>query len=84
MSREEGKLCKPSFLHYLSEEKSLKLGDGVIKAFASDIFKFVSLPHEIITYFIYCRTFFTIRITNRNLFSLTARKIKSKITKWVK
>lgn len=94
VSRGEGKLFKPSceFFEKLKVmekafiafhgENYLKPGKGVMKGLATDISKIVDLPIEVITYFVRCRTFFRMRVLNRNIIS--SRKEVSKMKKILK
>lgn len=48
-------------------EHTLKPGIGAIKKLAQDMCEFVDLPSEVVTFYVTCRTFFRMRILNRNL-----------------
>lgn len=63
-------------------EKTLKPGKGAIKQLTSDITKFVSLPTDVIAYYVRCRIFFRMRELNRTIKS--ARKQSRKMLKVVK
>ena len=63
-------------------KKYLKPGKGVMKGLAADISKIVDLPIEVITYFVRCRTFFRMRVLNRNITS--SRKEVNKMKKILK
>ena len=93
VSRGDGKLMKPKkdFLEKLETmermflcyhgEKSLKAGQKVIQSLAVMMYEHISLPKEVIKYFVRCRTFFRIRVLNRHIAS--SRKINNKMKKLI-
>ena len=91
ISRADNKLKKPSkefvdqvktmekmFICYHGE-KSLKPGKGAVKELSLEIANIMELPLDLVTYFVRCRTFFRIRILNRDIIS--SRKIVNKVKK---
>lgn len=94
VAREKGKLMKPSqyFFEQLKTMENLftchhgkyelKPGKSAVKTLTSDVAKFVSLPVDVITYFVRCRMFFRMRTLNRKNSSST-RKKEHKISKLI-
>ena len=88
VSREKGKLTKPTceFLEKLKDmeklfqiyhgEKDLKAGRNSVKTLADEIAKHVILPLDVITFFVRCRTFFRIRILNKDMKKIRSEKRK--------
>lgn len=77
------KTMEKMFLWYHGE-KYLKLGKGATDKLAdliSECFKSnnITLPYEVIKFFVRCRTFFRIRVLNRSISSL--RKAQNKMKK---
>ena len=77
ISRQNQKLFKPSSEFYkhlqvmgglfnsFHGEKGLKPGKGAVTTLSSLMKEHISLPYEVITFYVRCRTFFRIRILNR-------------------
>lgn len=65
---EKLKIMEKLFLcHY--RENGLKPGKGTIKMLAADMSKLVSLPIDVISFFIRCRMFFRMRELYKNIIS---------------
>ena len=91
VAREKGKLMKPyqSFFEQLKKmdylfkchhgEHKLKPGKAAVFSLSRDIAKLVSLPVDVITYFVRCRMFFRMRNLNRKICS--SRKNVHKMSK---
>ena len=88
--RHEGKLMKPTseffeklkmmekFFQTYHGVKTLKASRNSIKTLANEISKLVILPLEVITFFVRCRTFFRMRILNRDMKNTRCEKRKMK------
>ena len=60
-------------------EKSLRPGKGAIRSLSEKIAELVSLPDEVISYFVRCRLFFRIRILNKG--NDQSKKLQDKLKK---
>ena len=60
-------------------EKHLKAGKASVATLAGDIANLISLPKDVISFYVKCRIFFRIRILNQNM--VKERRDKRKMNK---